>query len=93
VPTKQNKSHPPCGEGFGQGNGVPSCHGCHQEMEATGSVHVIFQSTISQFPQTTHPVTRALPASFSYFIMAKYRLRMFPWIGSTAPPLCTKIGE
>ena len=40
-------------ERFGQIDRILGSNGRHQEMQATGSVHLIFQGAITQLPQTT----------------------------------------
>src|SRR6266496_3279242 len=39
-------------ERFGQIDGIPGRNGCHEQMQATGPMHLIFQSAITQLPQT-----------------------------------------
>ena len=38
---------------FGEIDGVPGGNGSHEQVETTGSMDLIFQSAISQFPQAT----------------------------------------
>lgn len=38
-------------ERFGEIDRIPGSNGCHQEMQATGPVHLIFQGAITQLPQ------------------------------------------
>jgi hypothetical protein len=42
-----------CGESLSQINRVPGCDGCHEQMQATGPVDLIFQCAITQFSQAT----------------------------------------
>jgi len=40
-------------DGFCEIDGVPGGNGSHEQMQTTGSMDLIFQSAIAQFPQAT----------------------------------------